>query len=117
MSKADLHRRLNSVNEITLSVKGRKSGKNIPRPVWFAYEGNTLYLLPVQGSDTSWYKNLLVDPTLKISVNGIQISARGKPITDSNGVDDIVRKFKSKYGEGDVKRYYTKFDVAVEVTL
>ena len=117
MSKADLHRRLNSANEITLSVKGRKSGKNIPRPVWFAYEGNTLYLLPVQGSDTSWYKNLLVDPTLKISVNGIEISARGKPITDSNGVDDIVRKFKSKYGEGDVKRYYTKFDVAVEVAL
>ena len=117
MSKADLHRRLNSANEITVSVKGRKSGKNIPRPVWFAYEGNTLYLLPVQGSDTSWYKNLLVDPTLKISVNGIELSARGKPITHSNGVDDIVRKFKSKYGEGDVKRYYTKFDVAVEVTL
>ena len=116
MPKADLHRRLNSANEITVSVKGRKSGKNISRPVWFAYEGNTLYLLPVQGSDTSWYKNLLVDPTLKISVNGIEISARGKPITDSNRVDDIVRKFKSKYGEGDVKRYYTKFDVAVEVT-
>ena len=116
MPKADLHRRLNSANEITVSVKGRKSGKNIPRPVWFAYEGNTLYLLPVQGSDTSWYKNLLVDPTLKISLNGIEISARGKPITDSNRVDDIVRKFKSKYGEGDVKRYYTKFDVAVEVT-
>ena len=116
MPKADLHRRLNSANEITVSVKGRKSGKNIPRPVWFAYEGNTLYLLPVQGSDTSWYKNLLADPTLKISVNGIEISARGKPITDSNRVDDIVRKFKSKYGEGDVKRYYTKFDVAVEVT-
>lgn len=117
MSKADLHRRLNNAYEITLSVKGRKSGKNIPRPVWFVYEGSTLYLLPVQGSDTSWYKNLLVDPTLKISVNGIEISARGKPVTDSNMVDDSVRKFKFKYGEGDVKRYYTKFDVAVEVTL
>jgi CubicO group peptidase (beta-lactamase class C family) len=32
------------------------------------HEGNTLYLLPVQGSDTNWYKNLLVDPTLSISV-------------------------------------------------
>ena len=64
----------------------------------------------------AWYSNLLVNPTLKISVNGIEISARGKPITDSNRVDDIVRKFKSKYGEGDVKRLYTKFDVAVEVT-
>ena len=116
MSKADLHRRLNSANEITLSVKGRKSGRDIPRPVWFVYDGNTLYLLPVQGSGTSWYKILLVDPTLKISDNGIEISVRGKPITDSKRVDDIVRKFKSKYGEGDVKRYYTIFDIAVEVT-
>lgn len=115
MSKADLHQRLNSASEITLSVKGRKSAKDILRPVWFVYEGNTLNLLPVQGSDTSWYKNLLVDPTLKISANGAEISARGKPITDRNRVEDIVRKFKS--GEGDVKRYYTKFDVAVEVTV
>src|SRR5918995_5622299 len=116
MSKADdLHQRLNRVSEIRLSVKGRKSGRDIPRPVWFVHEGNTLYLLPVQGSDTNWYKNLLVDPTLKVSVNGIEIPARGELITDSNRVDNIVGKFKSKYGEGEVKKYYTKFDVAVEV--
>ncbi len=120
MSKADdFHRRLNRASEISLSVKGRKSGRDIPRPVWFVHEGNTLYLLPVQGSDTSWYKNLLADSTLKISVNGggEEIPSRGKPITDSNRVDDIVRKFKSKYGEGDVKKYYPKVDVAVEVPL
>jgi hypothetical protein len=117
MSKADLYERLDRVNEIRLSVKGRRSGRDIPRPVWFVHEGNTLYLLPVQGSDTNWYKNFIVDPTLKISVNGAEIPARGKPITDSNRVGDIVSKFKSKYGEGDVKKYYTKFDVAVEVPL
>jgi hypothetical protein len=115
MSKADLYQKLNRAYEIRLSVKGRKSGRDIPRPIWFVHEGNTLYLLPVQGSDTNWYKNLLIDPTLKISVNRVEIPARGKLITDSNGVDDIVRKFKSKYGE--VKKYYTKFDVAVEVQL
>jgi hypothetical protein len=91
MSK-DLYQRLNRVNEVRLSVKGRKSGRDIPRPVWFVHEGNTLYLLLVQGSDSNWYKNLLVGPTLKISVNGIEIPARGKPVTDSNRVDDIVRK-------------------------
>jgi len=115
MSKADLYQKLNRVYEIRLSVKGRKSGRDIPRPVWFVHEGNTLYLLPNQGSDTNWYKNVVVEPTLKISVNGVEIPARGKLITDSNRVDDIVRKFKSKYGE--VKKYYTKFDVAVEVQL
>ncbi len=117
MSKADLHQRLKRAYEITLSVKGRKSGRDIRRPVWFVHERNTLYLLPVQGSDTNWYKNLLIYPTLKISINGVEISESGKPITDGNSVDDIVGKFRSKYGEGDVKRYYPKTDVAVEVPL
>ena len=118
MSKGDLHQKLDSESEITFSVKGRKSGKDIPRPVWFAYEGSMLYLLPVQGSDTNWYKNLLSDPMVKISVNdGIEILARGQPITDSNGVGEVIKKFKSKYGGVDIKKYYTKFDVAVEVLL
>ena len=120
MSKSDLYHGLDRVYEIRLSVEGRKSGKDISRQVWFVREGNTLYLLPVQGSDTNWYKNLLVDPTLKISVNGggeEEIPVRGKPITDRNRVDDIVRKFESKYGKGDVKKYYPKVDVAVEVPL
>jgi hypothetical protein len=77
----------------------------------------TLYLIPVQGSDTNWYKNLLVEPTLKISVNGLETSARGKLITDSNRVEDVVRKFRSRYGEGQVKKYYSKFDVAAEASL
>lgn len=81
------------------------------------YEGHTLYLLPVQGTDTNWYKNLLIDPTLKISVNGIETPVRGQPITDENQIDNVVRKFKSKYGEGEVKKYYTNFDVAVEAQL
>jgi hypothetical protein len=117
MSKAYLHQRLNRASEIRLSVKGRKSGRDISRPVWFMHEGNTLYLLPVQGSDTNWYQNLLVDSNLKISVIGTENTYSGKPIIDSNRIADIVRKFKSKYGEGDVKKYYPKVDVAVEVTL
>ena len=117
MSKDDLRQRLKKVYEITLNIKGRKSGKDIPRPVWFVHETNTLYLLPVYGSDTNWYKNMVVDPTLKISVNDLEIIERGKPITDNNMVNDVVKKFKFKYGEGEVKKYYTNFDVAVEVTL
>ena len=116
MSKGDIHQKLNMAYEIILSVKGRKSGRDIPRPLWFVHKGNTLYLLPNQGSNTNWYKNMLASPMLTISVNGVEIPTRGKPITDSNGVNDIIEKFKSKYG-GDVKKYYTKFDVAAEVPI
>jgi hypothetical protein len=111
----DLHQRLNSANEITLSVKGRKSGRDIPRPVWFVHEGNTLYLLPNYGSDTNWYKNFRANQTLKISVNGVEIPARGKPITDSFKVGEVMSKFSSKYG--DVRKYYPKHDVAVAVEV
>jgi hypothetical protein len=118
MSKADdLHQRLNKMSEIRLSVKGRKSGRDVARPVWFVHEGNALFLLPVQGSNTNWYKNLLVHSTLKISVNEAEVHVRGKPVTDRNRVNDIVRKFKSKYGEADIKKYYPKVDVGVEVLL
>jgi hypothetical protein len=44
---------------------------------------------------------------------GEEISAKGKPITDSKRVNDIFRKFDSKYGG--VKQYYPKVDVALEV--
>jgi hypothetical protein len=54
---------------------------------------------------------------LKVSVNGEEIPVGGKPVTDSNRVDQIVEKFKSKYGQGDVNKYYPKHDVAVEVPL
>jgi hypothetical protein len=115
MSKSNFYQELNSASEITLSAKGRKSGRDIPRPVWFVHEGNTLYLLPNYGSDTNWYKNFLANQTLKISVSGEEISARGKPITDSSRVRDVMGKFGSKYG--DVRKYYPKPDVAVEVPL
>ena len=74
-------------------------------------------MLPVQGSDTNWYKNFQEDKTLKISVSGEEIPAKGKPISYSNRVDDILNKFRSKYGEADVKKYYPNVDVAVEVPL
>jgi hypothetical protein len=60
---------------------------------------------------------MLVDSTLKISVNGKERAVKSNAITEKNRVDDIVKKFKSKYGEGEVKKYYTKFDVAIKVQL
>ena len=35
------------------------------------------------------------------------------PVTDAKQVSSVVEKFRDKYGAGDVKKYYSKFDVAV----
>ena len=49
MSRDNVYQKLKKASEITLSVKGRKTRKQIPRPAWFSFEDNTLYLLPVEG--------------------------------------------------------------------
>jgi hypothetical protein len=51
-STNDLKERLTRYRQINISVVGRKSGLTISIPVWFVLEGEKLFLLPVQGSDT-----------------------------------------------------------------
>ena len=62
--------------------------------MWFAREGDTLYLVPVRGTDTDWYRNLLKTP-----------------------VEHVLDLFRARYGAGDVAAYYPKQDAAVEVPL
>ena len=116
MPKPDL-KDLSTANEIDLSVRGRKSGQDISRPVWFVLEDEKLYLLPVQGSDTNWYRNVLKNPTVKISARGQELSGKAKTITEDNEVKGIVEKFRTKYGNSDVQKYYSKFNVGIELAL
>jgi len=105
--------RLSRYREIKITVTGRTSGRAISIPVWFVLEDNKLYLLPVQGSDTQWYKNVLKNPTIRIDARGAEAEFQPVFITDSKQVSSVVEKFRAKYGAGDVKKYYSKFDVAV----
>ena len=105
--------RLSRSREINITVTGRKSGRAISIPVWFALEDDKLYLLPVQGSDTQWYKNVLKNPRIRIDARGAEAEFQAIPITDAKQVSSVVEKFRAKYGTSDVKKYYSKFEVAV----
>jgi len=105
--------RLSRYREINITVTRRKSGRAISIPVWFVLEGDKLYLLPVQGSDTQWYKNVLNNPTIRIDARGAEAEVKVVPITDATQVSSVVEKFRAKYGTNDVKKYYSKLDVAV----
>jgi len=109
--------RLSRFREIKISVTGRKSGRTISNPVWFVSEDDKLYLLPVQGSDTQWYKNVLKNPSIRIDARGAEAELKAAPVTDAKQVSLVVEKFRGKYGANDVKKYYSKFDVAVLVQM
>ena len=106
--------RLARYREITITVTGRKSGDAISIPVWFVYEGDKLYLLPVKGSETQWYKNVLKNPSMRVDVPDTEAEVEALLITDAKQVASVVEKFRAKYGASDVKKYYSKLDVAVE---
>ena len=112
-----LRNRLARSREINLSVTGRKSGRTISIPVWFVLDKDKdkdkFYLLPVQGSDTQWYKNVLKNASIRITAGNAEAELKAIPLTDATKVSSVVEKFRTKYGAGDVKKYYSKFDVAV----
>jgi deazaflavin-dependent oxidoreductase (nitroreductase family) len=99
--------------EIAITVVGRKSGRSISIPVWFVSEGSTLYLLPVQGSDTQWFKNVQQKPSLRIAAGDAHADVKPVVLTDAKQVASVTEKFRARYGTGDVKKYYSRFDVAL----
>src|SRR5260370_22556509 len=111
--KDPLKNRLARYRQIKISVIGRKSGQTISVPVWFVLDGEKLCLLPVRGSDTQWYKNVLRNPQIRLEARGMGATFRALPVAGAKVVKSVIEKFREKYGARDVKKYYSKFDVAV----
>ncbi len=107
---------LQGANEIEITVTGRTSGRSLTYPVWFALDGDKLYLIPVRGSDTDWYKNLRKTPTIRLEARGKTFTTSAHLLTDEAQLGKVLEKFRDKYGRN-VKSYYPKLAVAVEVPL
>lgn len=117
MADSDFRRALDSSSVLKITFVGRRSGKKFSTPVWFVKEGATVFLLPVRGTSTNWYRNILKNPTMQLEAAGKTTTAAARPIKDRKGVEATVERFRAKYGAGDVKRYYPKQDAAVELSV
>ena len=116
MAHTDFSAGLQNANEIEITVTGRTSGRSLSYPVWFAMDGDKLYLIPVKGSDTDWYKNLRKTPTIRLAARGKTFTTSARLLTDEAQIGKVLEKFRDKYGRN-VKAYYPRLDVAVEVPL
>jgi hypothetical protein len=65
-SNKRIEERLEQESEIQINVTGRKTGRSITNIVWFVLEGDKLYLLPVKGSDSQWFKNCALKAPLAV---------------------------------------------------
>ena len=117
MDGLEVQKALDSSVELQITVTGRKSGREFSTPVWFVREGRIIFLMPVRGSKNQWYKNVLKSKRMKISSGKVSLELPAKLINDSKRVVSIADKFRKKHGVADVKRYYSRFDAAVELNL
>ena len=112
----DFRTALQGSNEVEITLTWRSSGRSLSYPVWFALDGDKLYLIPVRGSETDWYKNLRMTPTIRLAARGKTLTASARFLTNEAQLARVLEKFRDKYGRN-VKSYYPKLDVAVEVPL
>lgn len=117
MTQANSIKALRDRKEISITVKGRRSGREVTLPVWFSLEEKTLWLLPVHGSRTQWYRNVLKDPTITVRAGRHTLTAAVRPRTERTAVQRVLGQFRKKYSAKDVARYYDNSDVVVEVPV
>jgi hypothetical protein len=110
-----LEKTLAGKREIELEVIGRVTGKRIRLPVWFTHDARHVYLVPVHGSDSHWFKNVLKTSRLKLRLGTVFVEGDGHSIGDAGRVAQVVEAFRAKYGSDNIKRYYSKLNAAVEV--
>ncbi|MDR7555215.1 MAG: nitroreductase/quinone reductase family protein [Armatimonadota bacterium] len=117
MAQASFASALERREEITIAVRGRRTGKTITLPVWFVHDRATLWLLPVRGSRSQWFKNVVATPTITVRAGRQRQTLPAYPVRDARTVRAVVRKFQAKYTPAEIARYYDVFDAAVRVPL
>jgi len=100
MAGEEFNQALDDRREIELTVTGRTSGREISIPVWFVRDGEKLYLVPVKGSDSDWYKNILKTPTIRLAAQAAQLNATASPTSDAANVEQVLDRFRASTALG-----------------
>lgn len=108
---------LQDASEVSLTVTGRATGRQITNPVWFVDESSTIYLLPVRGTSSDWFKNVVAMPQVELAADNASGAATATAMTDPAQVSEVVGKFRAKYGADQIAQYYSRLDAAVEARL
>jgi deazaflavin-dependent oxidoreductase (nitroreductase family) len=118
MAEDKFDRELKKRRQISITVVGRRSGRTITLPIWFVSAEDALLLLPVYGSQTQWYQNLLQNPAITVRAGSERRTLRARALRDERAVRKVIREFREKYTPEMIARLYPgPLDAAVKVRL
>jgi deazaflavin-dependent oxidoreductase (nitroreductase family) len=83
-----------------VTTTGRRSGRPHRIEIWFAREGETLYLLAGGRHRADWVRNLLVDPAVEVELAGRRRPAQARALAGGTEEDRRARRLLlDKYQE------------------
>ena len=73
-----------------LTTKGRITGRPHEIEIWFALDGETLYMLSGGRDGSDWVKNILRTPEVTVRIGGEHFEGRGRVVDDAEE-DELAR--------------------------
>ena len=74
-----------------LATTGRVTGRQHEIEMWFALEGETIYMLSGGRDNSDWVKNILRTEEVTVRVGGEHFAGRGRVVDDAEE-DELARK-------------------------
>ena len=74
-----------------LTTTGRVSGRSHTIEIWFALNGQTLYMLSGGRDKSDWVKNALHTPAVQVKINNTMLSGYARLVNDTEE-DAVARK-------------------------
>lgn len=103
-----------------LTTRGRVTGDPHQIEIWFARDGDTLYLLAGAGARSDWVRNLRAQPQATVRVGDVTSAARGRVVEGGTAEDGLARrlvfeKYQPRSG-GDLRQWRdTALAVAIDL--
>ncbi len=92
-------------DELTLVTSGRRTGRPHAVTLWFAREGDVLWLRADRSAD--WYRNLVREPRCRVRVADREWDAVRERLDDeASALRHLVELWRAKYGVEWVADWY-----------
>jgi deazaflavin-dependent oxidoreductase (nitroreductase family) len=80
-----------------LQTTGRSSGRPRTIEIWFATDGERIYLLAGDRDRAHWVRNLRADPRVRTRIGGRTLEGRARVIDDEDRATPARRLLAAKY--------------------
>lgn len=103
-----------------LTTRGRVSGAPHEIEIWFALDGDTMFMLAGAGERSDWVRNLLVDPAVTVRVRDGTYDATARIVVGGTDEDARARslvfeKYQPRNGGSLVSWRESALPVALDV--